>query len=95
MSLFLLSVFSWLPRFIRDMPNMRIPEISNNPSKVQLTRIAHVYFEHPDLEVFAEFAKDWGFIEAKRNAERIWFRGYGIDPYVVCPMFFFLYPLFE
>lgn len=62
---------------------MRIPEISNNPSKVQLARIAHVYFEHPDLEVFAEFAKDWGFVEEKRDSDRIWFRGYGIDPYVV------------
>ncbi|KAI0974978.1 hypothetical protein F4678DRAFT_358363 [Xylaria arbuscula] len=79
----LLSVISWLPKFIRDMPEMRIPEISNNPSKVQLARISHVYFEHPDLEVFAKFAKDWGFIEVKRNEDKIWFRGYGVDPYVV------------
>ncbi|KAI0502931.1 Glyoxalase/Bleomycin resistance protein/Dihydroxybiphenyl dioxygenase [Xylaria bambusicola] len=61
---------------------MRIPEISNNPSKVQLARMAHVYFEHPDLELFSEFAKDWGFVEAKRDDNKIWYRGYGVDPYV-------------
>ncbi|KAI8945220.1 Glyoxalase/Bleomycin resistance protein/Dihydroxybiphenyl dioxygenase [Xylaria longipes] len=84
MAFLLLSALSRLPRFIREsiMPDMRIPEITNNPSKVQLARIAHVYFEHPDLEVFAQFAEDWGFVETKRAENRIWFRGYGVDPYV-------------
>ncbi|KAI0445549.1 Glyoxalase/Bleomycin resistance protein/Dihydroxybiphenyl dioxygenase [Xylaria telfairii] len=84
MSFLLLSVLSKLPRFIREsiMPDMRIPEISNNPSKVQLARVAHVYFEHPDLEVFSKFADDWGFVETKRDEDKIWFRGYGVDPYV-------------
>lgn len=84
MSFLLLSALSRLPRFIREsiMPDMRIPEISNNPSKVQLARIAHVYFEHPDLEAFSKFANNWGFVETKRDEDRIWFRGYGVDPYV-------------
>lgn len=84
MALLFLSLLSRLPKFVREsiMPDMRIPEISNNPSKVQLARIAHVYFEHPDLEAFSEFAKDWGFVEAGRNEDKIWYRGYGVDPYV-------------
>ncbi|KAI1181777.1 Glyoxalase/Bleomycin resistance protein/Dihydroxybiphenyl dioxygenase [Nemania serpens] len=84
MAFLLLPVLSKLPRSIREtiMPDMRIPEISNNPSKVQLARILHVYFAHPDLEAFAEFAKDWGFVETARKEDRIWFRGYGVDPYV-------------
>lgn len=64
------------------MPDLRIPPISNDPSKVQLSRISHVYFEHPDLENFARFAQDFGFVEVQRTDDRIYYRGYGIDPYV-------------
>lgn len=80
----LLVCLSRLPRILRDaiMPAMRIPPISNNPSKVQLARISHVYFEHPDLSRFGEFAKDFGFVEAHKTKHKIYFRGYGKDPYV-------------
>lgn len=64
------------------MPDMLIPPITNEPSKVQLARISHVYFEHPDLDKFREFAKDFGFVEAKVANDHIYFRGYGMDPYV-------------
>jgi hypothetical protein len=64
------------------MLDMRLPDISNNTSKVQLARISHVFFEHPEPEAFSEFAKDWGFAEAKRTEDKIWFRGYGVDTYV-------------
>lgn len=64
------------------MPDMLIPPIANDPSKIQLSRISHVYFEHPDLQKFREFAKDFGFVEAKVEEDRIYFRGYGRDPYV-------------
>lgn len=63
------------------LPNMRIPHVENNPSKVQLSRISHVYFEHADLEKFSEFAYDFGFVEAERRGDVIYFRGYGRDPY--------------
>lgn len=81
---FALSFLSKLPRFIREaiMPDMLIPPIANDPSKVQLSRISHVYFEHPDLNKFREFAKDFGFIEVEAAKDRIYFRGYGRDPYV-------------
>jgi hypothetical protein len=81
---FALSFLSKLPRPIREaiMPDMRIPAIVNEPSKVQLSRISHVYFEHPDLDKFREFAKDFGFVEAQVAKDCIYFRGYGIDPYV-------------
>ncbi|EOD52685.1 putative trihydroxytoluene oxygenase protein [Neofusicoccum parvum UCRNP2] len=79
-----LSVLSYLPRFVREsiMPDMLIPPISNNPSKVQLCRLSHVYIEHPNLAKFEKFAKDFGFVEVKRTADRIYFRGYGKDQYV-------------
>ncbi|KAJ9148539.1 Glyoxalase/Bleomycin resistance protein/Dihydroxybiphenyl dioxygenase [Pleurostoma richardsiae] len=64
------------------MPDMLIPPIKNNPTKIQLDRLAHVYFEHPDLKTFEKFAKDFGFVEAKRTTDRIYYRGYGKDPFL-------------
>lgn len=83
MSIFL-SILTHLPRSIREriMPDMLIPPISNNPSKVQLCRLSHVYFEHPDLDKFSKFAKDFGFVEASRSKDLIYYRGYGKDQYV-------------
>ena len=80
----ILSVLVYLPRFIRErlVPNMPIPDVKNDSSKVQLVRLGHVYFEHPNLEVFATFAKDFGFVEQKKIGDTIYYRGYGRDPYV-------------
>jgi hypothetical protein len=79
-----LSLAAKLPKSLREaiIPDMLIPPIANDPSKVQLARISHVYFEHPDLEKFARFANDFGFVEEKRIGDTIYFRGYGRDPYV-------------
>ena len=81
---FALTFLTKLPKTIREaiMPDMRIPEISNNPAKVQLKRISHVYFEHADLKKFVEFADDFGLVEAKRTESKIYYRGYGKDAYV-------------
>ena len=81
---FMLGVIGSLPSCIRQriIPDMLIPEIVNNPSKVQLCRLSHSYFEHPDLKHFDKFAKDFGFVEAHRTKDTIYFRGYGKDQYV-------------
>jgi hypothetical protein len=63
------------------MAATRLPLITNNPSKIQIERIAHVYFEHSDLDSFAKFAIDFGFDEAWRSDDTVLFRGYGKDPY--------------
>ena len=80
----ILSVVSKLPKPIRNAitPDMRIPSITNDPSKVQLARPAHIYVDHPDIDEFANFAADFGFIEEARTEETIYFRGYGKDPYI-------------
>ncbi|EWZ32971.1 Glyoxalase/Bleomycin resistance protein/Dihydroxybiphenyl dioxygenase [Fusarium oxysporum Fo47] len=64
------------------MPDMRIPTITNDLSKVQLSRIAHVYFEHPELDKFDRFADDFGFVKEAQVGDTIYYRGYGIDPFV-------------
>jgi catechol 2,3-dioxygenase-like lactoylglutathione lyase family enzyme len=82
----LLYVLPRLPKKLREsiMGDMLIPPISNNPNKVQLARLGHVHFEHPDLEKFKKFAVDFGFVEVKEHSteDRIYYRGYGRDRYI-------------
>lgn len=84
MSLWILDVIPLLPKNLQDwiFPSSNIPTVQNNPSKVQLSRIAHVYFEHHDLDAFDRFANDFGFVEAARKGTTIYYRGYGKDPYI-------------
>lgn len=61
---------------------MRVPHITNSTEKVQLSRISHVYFEQPDLNTFAQFAEAFGFVEAHREDDTVYYRGYGRDQYI-------------
>lgn len=55
----------------------RIGSVVNSPDKIQLERLSHVYASHPDLDVFHEFAIDFGFVEEARTEDTIYYRGYG------------------
>ncbi|SMQ52577.1 unnamed protein product [Zymoseptoria tritici ST99CH_1A5] len=79
---FVLNVVSKLPLKIREGVAMRIPPIANNPDKVQLASLGHAYFEHPDLDQFEAFAEDFGFVVERKEKGKIYFRGYGKDPYI-------------
>ena len=72
----MLTVLSMLPRPVREyiMPDMLIPPISNNPSKVQLVRLSHVYFEHHDLSKFAKFVLEYEVTGASSGRDRLWER---------------------
>jgi hypothetical protein len=59
----------------------RLPTVTNSSSKIQLDRISHVYFEHPDLEAFDQFALHFGLVEAFRDEDVILYHGYGVDSY--------------
>ncbi|OTB06025.1 hypothetical protein M426DRAFT_10160 [Hypoxylon sp. CI-4A] len=55
------------------------------PRKIQLVKITHVYYKYPDIEKAVIFLNDFGFVEEKRvSDEKIYFRGYGTDPWVLC-----------
>lgn len=84
MSLFILDMIACLPKTWQDwlLPPAPIPTVTNNPSKVQLSRIAHVYFEYKDLSKFNKFAVDFGFVQAECKGNTIYYRGYGKDPYI-------------
>lgn len=60
--------------------------------RIQLVRLAHVYYKYNDLEQARQFLLDFGFTETKRisdedsgaAATKIYFRGYGTEPWVLC-----------
>lgn len=52
--------------------------------KIELVRIAHVYYKHGDIEKAKEFMHDFGFYEAGQSGKRLYYRGYGTEPFVIC-----------
>jgi hypothetical protein len=52
--------------------------------KVSITRIAHVNYRYQDLDKAHTFLLDFGLIEVDRRQGRIYYRGYGTDPFVFC-----------
>lgn len=71
--------------------------MSSPPQKINLVRIAHIYYTYPNLSSACDFLLDFGFTEVKTihsnnnkdtsdttELEKIYFRGYGKDPWVLC-----------
>lgn len=54
------------------------------PRKISLNRICHAYYKYKDLDKAVEWFNDFGFVEEKRTGDRVYFRGYGPEPWVVC-----------
>lgn len=65
--------------------------------KIRLVRLAHVYYRYTDLRAASRFFSDFGLREVKRltasgketdvqyyDATKIYFRGYGTEPWVLC-----------
>lgn len=56
------------------------------PAKIQLSRIAHVYYRYTPSELDAArvFMNDFGFFLVKSDSTRTYYRGYGTEPFVLC-----------
>ncbi|KAL5313231.1 hypothetical protein ACEPPN_018964 [Leptodophora sp. 'Broadleaf-Isolate-01'] len=52
--------------------------------KINLNRIAHVYYTHKNLEKAHQFLLDFGFSVTKRTKDEIYYRGYGTEPFLYC-----------
>ncbi|OAL34911.1 hypothetical protein AYO20_05872 [Fonsecaea nubica] len=50
--------------------------------RVRVVRLAHVVYQHPDLEKALTFLFDFGFVEEHRTPDRVYLRGYGSQPVV-------------
>ena len=54
----------------------------DNSKRVQMVKLAHMRYQHPDLDVITKFLLDFGMHIVKQTDDKIWFRGYGPDQYV-------------
>ena len=54
-----------------------------DPSKqVRIVKLAHMRYQHPELETITTFLRDFGMHAVKSTDDQAWFRGYGPDQYV-------------
>lgn len=53
-------------------------------AKINLVKASHVYYQYKDLEKAHRFFLDFGLLEVERREDRIYYRGYGVDPFVLC-----------
>lgn len=53
-------------------------------SRIKILRVAHVYYKHKDVARQEQFLADFGFIETERQGGKIFYRGYGSDPFIYC-----------
>jgi hypothetical protein len=56
---------------------------SNPLKKIQLVRIAHVWYKHADIEKAKQFALDFGFVETAQVGKTTFYRGYGTEPFAL------------
>ena len=54
----------------------------DNSKRVQMVKLAHMRYQHPNLDEITTFLKDFGMHVVKRTEDRVWYRGYGPDQYV-------------
>lgn len=52
--------------------------------KINLARIAHVYYTHKDIDAARKFLEDFGMTECKRIGKKTYYRGYSREPFVYC-----------
>ncbi|KAH8689430.1 Glyoxalase/Bleomycin resistance protein/Dihydroxybiphenyl dioxygenase [Talaromyces proteolyticus] len=51
-------------------------------NQIKLAKLAHMRYQHPNLDEITVFLKDFGMHVAKRTVDEVWYRGYGHDQYV-------------
>ena len=58
------------------------PRDDGDVPKVNIVRISHMCYGHPDTNRIKTFLLDFGMQIVKETPTKIWFGGYGKDPYV-------------
>ncbi|KAF4164615.1 hypothetical protein CNMCM6936_008899 [Aspergillus lentulus] len=51
-------------------------------NQIRLMKLAHMRYQHPDLDAITVFLQDFGMKVVKKTDDEVWYRGYGTDPYV-------------
>ncbi|KAG2016878.1 hypothetical protein GB937_006081 [Aspergillus fischeri] len=63
---------------------MLVASAGQEGRKINLVRIAHVYYTHQDLNAAHDFLIDFGFHEVKRDRKTVYYGGTGPDPFIYC-----------
>jgi hypothetical protein len=63
---------------------MTADDAAAGAKKINLKRIAHVYYKHADIEKAKTFVDDFGFFPAGPSGKKLYYRGYGTEPFVIC-----------
>lgn len=50
--------------------------------QIRVTRLAHVVYQHVDIEKALAFLIDFGFVQIERRGNRIYLGGYGQQPFI-------------
>lgn len=58
--------------------------MTDNIRKINLVRIAHVYYTHKDIAPAKVFLDDFGFQETSTSGPSTYYRGTGTEPFVHC-----------
>jgi catechol 2,3-dioxygenase-like lactoylglutathione lyase family enzyme len=54
----------------------------NKSKQVRIAKLAHMRYQHPDLQEITTFLRDFGMHVVKKTETQRWYRGYGPDQYV-------------
>lgn len=58
-------------------------DVGIDPARqVRLVKLAHMRYQHPDLDTITRFLQDFGMHVVQRTEREAWFRGFGNDQYV-------------
>jgi len=52
--------------------------------QIRLVKITHVYYQYRNLKEVDAFLQDFGLQKVKSDETRIYYRGTGCDPFVLC-----------
>lgn len=55
---------------------------ASSDKRVTAVRLVSVHYQHPNLEKSVQFLKDFGLLEVSREGDRVYFGGFGQDPYI-------------
>lgn len=58
--------------------------VQTKERKITLVRIAHVTYQHKNIERQRSFLEHFGFQETHRVGSKTYYSGYGDDPWVYC-----------
>lgn len=50
--------------------------------KINVVRLTAVHYQHPHLQEAARFLEDFGLVPVQKGGSYMYFRGFGVDPYI-------------